>query len=133
MKLPHAMMYDAIAFRLSMPFGGRARAGIGLLCVECRYVSAIWHGSDRIYRCFATVAAWKDVAHQVSVRLPPGALDPGSALARLSHVPDEPAPQAQWVRMLALERPEDAAGKLDAALLGARVVVTKRTEHADEH
>jgi hypothetical protein len=120
------MTYDAIVISVTDRRSGTL-LGIALLCPDARYSSVRWTGRDRLDRLFASPQVWWDLQRQVRIGIPPRPIDPISPVAKLFEG-DQPT-QLAWLRRICVDvdRPEQAAERLDRQLLEVAV----STSYAD--
>ena len=96
------------------------RAGLGLICFDCRYACVRWSGTDHIERRVATPADWSTIKRELTAGLPKAVLSPFMACARvLAGGADANVQWVGWGKRLDVDDPTKTPAVLDALLAEA--------------
>jgi hypothetical protein len=110
------MSCTAIAFQLSDLWTGQ-RLGVGLVCLQARYVCVLRTGGDRIERHFSSPPQWREIQHEIAMGLSTDALPAASALVQVL-AEGQRGIAVRWMsaQPVAFAEPAGAVAVLDAHL-----------------
>jgi hypothetical protein len=92
--------------------------GHALICPDIHFAGVFWAGTNRVQHLVATPPVWSGIRREIAFGFDFGPLHPDSVIARFVVSSQSPATTVQLLHSepVEVQRPEDAAATLDAAL-----------------